>query len=69
MNRNYKFDDFIIDLKNPLGRGGFGDIYKATEKKTKKVFAIKRIPIDKLEEEEINNMLKMNKCENSIKYY
>ena len=69
MNDKYKFDDFIIDFKNPLGIGGFGDVYKATEKNTKEVFAIKRIPIDKLEDEEINNMLNMNKCENSIKYY
>ena len=55
LNTKFKFEDFKIDFKNPLGRGGFGDVYKAIEKKTKKVYAIKRIPIEKLEDEEINN--------------
>ena len=69
MNFNFKFDDFNFDFTRPLGKGGFGDVYRATEKNTGKIYAIKRIPIDKLEDEEINNMLIMNKCENSIKYY
>ena len=69
MNTKFKYDDFEIDFRNPLGKGGFSDVYKAKEKRTGKIYAIKRIPIDKLEEEEINNMLKMNECENSIKYY
>ena len=69
MNTKYKFEDFEINSDEPLGKGGFGDVYKATEKKSKKIYAIKRIPIDNLEDEEINNMLIMNKCENSIKYY
>ena len=38
----FEYDNFIIDYKNPLGQGGFGDVFKATEKKTGKVYAIKR---------------------------
>ena len=66
MNTNFKFEDFKIDFSNPLGKGGGGDVYKAKEKRTGKEYAIKRIKIDKLNEEEINNMLNMNKYENSI---
>ena len=69
MNDKFKFNDFEIDFKKPLGEGGFGAVYKATEKKTGKVYAIKRFSIDKLEDEEIDNMIFMNNCENSIKYY
>ena len=64
---NYKFDDFEIDFKKPLGEGGGGAVYKATEKNNGKIYAIKRIK--ELNEEEIENMLFMNECENSIKYY
>ncbi len=39
------------------------------KQKLEKFYAIKRFLLDKLENEEINNMLFMNKCENSIKYY
>ena len=67
MNTKYKFDDFKIDLRKPLGRGGFGDVYKAIEKNTGKIYAIKRIPIEDLEDEEIDNMFYVNKCENSTK--
>ena len=69
MNTSYKYDDFEIDFKIPLGKGGFGDVYKAKEKSTGKVYAIKIIQFDKLNDEEINNMLSMNECENSVKYY
>ena len=69
MSEIYKFDDFEIDLKKPLGKGGFGDVYKATEKNTGKVYAVKRILINKLNDEEINNMILLNECENSIKYF
>ena len=69
MNTKYNVKDFEINFFKPLGRGGFGDVYKATEKNTGIVYAIKRIPIDNLEEAEINNMLIMNECENSIKYF
>ena len=69
MKTKYKFDDFEIDLRKTLGRGGFGDVYKAIEKNTGKVYAIKTILNNKYNDEEINNMLNMNKCENSIHYY
>ena len=69
MNTKFKFDDFEIDFRNPLGKGGFSDVYKAKEKRTGKIYAIKRIKIDDFNEEEINNMLDMNSYDNSIKYY
>ena len=46
MNTKFKFDDFEIDFRNPLGKGGFSDVYKAKEERTGKIYAIKRIPID-----------------------
>ena len=66
---NFKFDDFEIDFKTPLGEGGFGAVYKAKKKNTEEFYAIKRFKIENFKEEEINNMSFMNKCENSIKYY
>ena len=45
MNNNVTIDDFEIDLNNPLGKGGFSDVYKAKEKKTNKIYAIKRFSI------------------------
>ena len=67
MNTNYKYENFEIDFKKPLGRGRFGDVYKAIEKNSGNIYAI--IRIEDLKEEEINNMKLMNKCENSIKYF
>ena len=69
MNTKFKFDDFEIDFRNPLGKGGFSDVYKAKEKRTGKIYAIKRVKIGDLNEEEINNMLIMNNYENSVKFY
>ena len=70
MEKHFKYDDFNIDFKNPLGRGGNGSVYKATDKEDKVNYAIKRIPINSdLREEEINHMIDMNKYENSVKYY
>ena len=53
INTKYNIKDFEINFLKP-------------EKNTGIVYAIKRIPI---EEAEINNMLIMNQCENSIKYF
>ena len=68
-NTEFSFEDFEIDFRNPLGEGGVGTVFKATEKNTGKVYAVKRFSIDVLNIQEIDNMLLMNKCENSIKYF
>ena len=41
MDTIFKFDDFEIDFRKPLGEGGFSAVYKATEKNSGKVYAIK----------------------------
>ena len=35
MDTKFTFNDFVIDLKKPLGKGSFGEVYKATEKKNR----------------------------------
>ena len=35
MDTKYKIDDFEIDFMKPLGKGGFSEVYKATEKKNR----------------------------------
>ena len=69
MNTKFKLENFKIDFTKPIGKGTFGEVYKATEKNSGKDYAIKKIPIDKFDNDVINNMLLMNNCENSIKYY
>jgi serine/threonine protein kinase len=71
MDTKYKIEDFEIDFMKPLGKGGFSEVYKATEKKTGKVYAIKRFSKENLFKEELDNMELMNKykCENSVKYF
>ena len=69
MNTKFKFEDFEINFEEPLGKGGFGEVYKATEKKTGKVYVIKRFLKENLFEEELENMKLLNNCENSIKYF
>ena len=76
MDTKFTFNDFEIDLKKPLGKGTFGEVYKATEKKTGNNYAIKRIFIEKFDEQkdrqlenEINNMIDMKISDNSIKYF
>ena len=48
----FKIEDFEIDLKKPLGKGGFGSVYKATKKDSNEVYAIKRISIENINERE-----------------
>ena len=33
MRSEFKYEDFDIDFKDPLGEDGFGAVYKATKKK------------------------------------
>ena len=74
----FTIEDFEIDLKNPLGEGELGTVYKATKKNSNEVYAIKKISIENLNENEtqeiqeiqkIINMKVLNDCENSIKYF
>ena len=69
MNKKFKYEDFEIDFTKPLGEGGFGTVYKAIEKETGKIYAIKRVIIQNNIDKEIDIMLNMNECENSIKYF
>ena len=74
----FTIEDFEIDLKKPLGEGELGSVYKATKKNSNEVYAIKKISIKNLNENEtqeiqeiqkIINMKVLNECENSIKYF
>ena len=69
MNTKYKYEDFEINFDEPLGNGGFGEVYKGKEKNTGKVYAIKRFLKENLFEEELENMKIMNKCKNSVEYF
>ena len=73
----FRFEDFEIDFRKPLGVGTFSAVYKATKRNSKEVYAIKRISIEnfneheieKIIEEEITSMNFLKKCENSIKFF
>ena len=73
----FRFEDFEIDFRKPLGEGGFGAVYKATKINSKEVYAIKRISIENLNEheiekiieEEITSMNLLKECENSINFF
>ena len=69
MRSEFKYEDFEIDFRVPLGEGGFGAVYKATKKNTNKIYAIKRIKNEYLKDEEIQNMELLNECENSTKLF
>ncbi len=58
----FNYDDFEIDFDKPLGEGGFGQVFKGKQKNSGKVFAFKRISKDYYNDNEINNMISMNKC-------
>ena len=73
--KEFKFEDFDIDFRNPLGVGAFSAVYKATRKNSNEVYAIKRISIENLNENEIQEIkiicsqfekeIKDKKCEYS----
>ena len=77
MNTKYKYEDFEINFDEPLGKGGFGEVYKGKEKSTEKVYAIKRFSnnnlnedeIKQIEEEEMTSMNLLKKYENSINFF
>ena len=69
MDTNYKYEDFKIDYDEPLGKGGFSEVYKATQKNTGKVYAIKRFSKENLFKEELDNMKLMNEYKNSVEYF
>ena len=69
MDTNFNIENFEIDFLNPIGKGGFGEVYKGKEKNTGKVYAIKRFLKENLFEEELENMKIMNERENSVKYF
>ena len=54
MNPEFRFEDFEIDFRNPLGKGGFGSVYKATDRNNGKVYAVKRFSVNEFREEEID---------------
>ena len=41
--KKFKFDDFEIDLRKPLGIGGFSDVYKAIEKNNGNIYQLKEL--------------------------
>ena len=61
MNTKFQFEDFEINFEEPLGKGGFFEVYKATEKNTGKVYVIKRFLKENSFEEELQKMELMNK--------
>ena len=69
MNIKFKYKEIEINFDEPLGKGGFAEVYKGKEKNTGKVYAIKRFSKENLFEEELENMKIMNKCKNSVEYF
>ena len=73
MENNFGLSDFEIDFNKPLFEGKVSSIYKAIDKIKKREYAIKRMSYNAFKEEEIifeiNNMIIMNDCQNSIKYF
>ena len=57
-----KFKDFYI-LGDRLGKGGFGDVFKCTHKKTKQLFACKVIYTKMYFEVDDKEELAKMKCE------
>ena len=52
-------NDYDIDYKNILGRGGFGFVYKGKDKKTGELVAVKKLEFNNENIDEIQNEFKI----------
>ena len=52
--QSYRIEDFILD--KPIGQGAYGQIYKATEQATGKVYALKAVNIRFLKKQKKQNI-------------
>lgn len=69
-----RYNSDFIEIE-PLGKGGFGSVYKAYNKLDQTIYAIKKVPIKKLNDEKSNfylnevRHLSMLNHENIVRYY
>ncbi|NXI37351.1 E2AK2 kinase, partial [Galbula dea] len=63
-------ESFLKNFKNiePIGEGGFGNVFKATSKLDKKTYAVKRVPVTKNVEREVTELARLEH-ENIVRYY
>ncbi|XP_064301944.1 interferon-induced, double-stranded RNA-activated protein kinase [Phalacrocorax carbo] len=63
-------DRFLQCFKNiePIGEGGFGNVFKATAKLDKKTYAVKRVEFTKDVEREVEELARLDH-ENIVRYY
>ncbi|NXO02767.1 E2AK2 kinase, partial [Rhinopomastus cyanomelas] len=61
---------FLEDFKNlePIGEGGFGNVFKATAKLDKRTYAVKRVQFREKVEREVEQLARLEH-ENIIRYY
>ena len=63
------------EIKEELGKGGFGSVYKVINKNDNKIYAIKRVSIKGLNQKDLDyikneaNILSSIENENIVKYY
>jgi NIMA (never in mitosis gene a)-related kinase len=54
--KRYMISDNFIILKT-IGKGAFSSVYKVRRVETDKIYALKKVPLSKLKEKEIENAL------------
>ncbi|KAM9195700.1 interferon-induced, double-stranded RNA-activated protein kinase [Mergus octosetaceus] len=61
---------FLKDYKNiePIGEGGFGNVFKATAKTDEMTYAVKRVELKKKEKREVHGLAGLQH-ENIVRYY
>ncbi|NWH90282.1 E2AK2 kinase, partial [Aegithalos caudatus] len=64
---NKTFLDLFEDIK-PIGKGGFGNVFKATSKSDKKIYAIKRVELTEKVEREAEGLARLTH-ENIVRYH